>query len=161
MSLSVIALLGLAAATLYQKRYCAQVPFRSGSVIQLAAAAAATGLAAFAFETGRIEWSGAFIFALAWLVLVLSLGAFMLLYIIIRRGTAARVSSLFFLVPPSTAVLARFLFGERVGPVALAHGVRGRRRRPGQPAALSYSGAALPEAAAWRARMSSGQCDLM
>ncbi len=120
MTLSVIALIGLAAATLYQKRYCAQVPFRSGSVIQLAAAAAATGLAAFAFETGRIEWSGAFIFALAWLVLVLSLGAFMLLYIMIRRGTAARVSSLFFLVPPSTAVIAWFLFGERFGPVTLA-----------------------------------------
>ena len=54
---------------------------------------------------------------------MLSLGAFMLLYIMIRRGTAARVSSLFclfFLVPPSTAVIAWFLFGERFGPVTLA-----------------------------------------
>ncbi len=120
MALSVISLFGLAAALLYQKRYCAKVPFRSGSVIQLAAAAAATGLAALAFETGKIVWSGEFVFALAWLVLVLSLGAFMLLYLMIRRGAAARVSSLFFLVPPSTAVIAWFLFGESFGPVALA-----------------------------------------
>ena len=119
MGLSVVALLGLAAATLYQKRYCQDVPLRSGAVIQLAIAATATGILALAFETGRIEWSGAFVFALAWLVLVLSLGAFMLLYLMIRQGTAARVSSLFYLVPPSTAVIAFLLFGERFGPLAL------------------------------------------
>jgi drug/metabolite transporter (DMT)-like permease len=103
MGLSVVALLGLAAATLYQKRFCQDVPLRSGNVIQLAVAAAATGILALAFETGRIE----------------SLGAFMLLYLMIRQGTAARVSSLFYLVPPSTAVIAFLLFGERFGPLAL------------------------------------------
>ncbi|MGF1609550.1 MAG: EamA family transporter, partial [Kiloniellales bacterium] len=80
----------------------------------------ATGLAAYALETREVVWSGEMIFALAWLVLVLSLGAFLLLYLLIRRGAAARVASLFFLVPPCTALMAYPLFGERFGPVALA-----------------------------------------
>ena len=89
-------------------------------MIQFAAAAAATGLLALMLESGEIVWTGTFVFALAWLIVVLSLGAFTLLYILIRRGAAARVSSLFYLVPASTALIAWVLFGERFGPVALA-----------------------------------------
>jgi drug/metabolite transporter (DMT)-like permease len=59
------------------------------------------------------------VFALLWLVLVLSLGAVSLLYLLIRRGAASRVSGLFFLVPPCTALIAWPLFGETLGPVAL------------------------------------------
>jgi drug/metabolite transporter (DMT)-like permease len=120
MGLSAVALFGIAAATLYQKRFCAAMPLRSGNMIQFAAAALATGLLAVLFETRAIVWSGEFVFALAWLILVLSLGAFTLFYILIRRGAAARVASLFYLVPASTALIAWGLFGERFGPVALA-----------------------------------------
>jgi drug/metabolite transporter (DMT)-like permease len=67
---------------------------------------------ALAFETRVVHWSGQFIFALAWLTLVLSLGAITLLYLLIRRGAAAKVASLFFLTPPVTAVLAYLLFDE-------------------------------------------------
>jgi drug/metabolite transporter (DMT)-like permease len=59
------------------------------------------------------------VFALLWLVVVLSLGAVSLLYVLIRRGAAAQVASLFFLVPPCTALIAWPLFGETLGPVAL------------------------------------------
>lgn len=109
-----------AAATLYQKRFCNDMPFRSGNVIQLAAAGLVTGGLALLFETRAVVWSGEFVFALAWLILVLSLGAFMLLYLLIQRGAAARVASLFYLVPPSTALVAWLLFGESFGPLALA-----------------------------------------
>jgi drug/metabolite transporter (DMT)-like permease len=119
-ALCVIGLFGITAATLYQKRFCSHMPLRSGTVIQFAAAAAASGLVALALESRVVVWSGAFVFALAWLVVVLSLGAFLLLYLLIRHGAAARVSSLFFMVPPCTALLAYPLFGERFGPVALA-----------------------------------------
>jgi drug/metabolite transporter (DMT)-like permease len=67
----------------------------------------------------RSDGSGEFLFALLWLVLVLSLAAVSLLYVLIRRGAAASVSSLFFLVPPCTALMAWPLFGERLGPAAL------------------------------------------
>lgn len=119
-ALALVGLLGITAATLYQKRFCSAMPLRSGTVIQLSVSAAATGLGALLLEDSEIVWSGEFVFALAWLILVLSLGAFMLLYVLIQRGAAARVSSLFFLVPPCTAVMAYLLFGESFGAVALA-----------------------------------------
>lgn len=68
----------------------------------------------------RIACTGEFVFALAWLVLVLSVGAISLLYLLLRRGAASHVASPFFLVPPTTALIAWPLFGERLGLVELA-----------------------------------------
>ncbi|MGD9507347.1 MAG: DMT family transporter [Geminicoccaceae bacterium] len=115
----VMALLGITIGTLYQKRYCVGHDLRSANAIQFAAAGVACGLLALMFETRRIEWTGELLFALAWLVIVLSLGAIPLLYVLLRRGEASRVASLFFLVPPTTAMLAWPLFGERLGPVEM------------------------------------------
>jgi drug/metabolite transporter (DMT)-like permease len=111
----VAALFGITAGTLYQKRHCAGMDLRTGSVVQFAASGLVTGMLALVVEDNRIIWSGDFIFALLWLVLVLSLGAISLLYVLIRRGAASRVSGLFFLVPPCTALIAWPLFGERLG----------------------------------------------
>jgi len=115
----VAALLGITAGTLYQKRHGAGMDLRTGSVVQFAAAGLATAPAALLFEDTRVDWGGEFAFALLWLVLVLSLGAVSLLYVLIRRGAASRVASLFFLVPPCTALIAWPLFGETLGPTAL------------------------------------------
>lgn len=115
----VAALLGITMGTLYQKRYCTGMDLRTGTAIQFAAAGLATAPLALLFEQRRVIWSGEFLFALLWLVLVLSLGAVSLLYVLIRRGAAASVSSLFFLVPPCTALIAWPLFGERLGTAAL------------------------------------------
>jgi drug/metabolite transporter (DMT)-like permease len=115
----VAALLGITAGTLYQKRHCAGMDLRTGNVVQFAAAGLATALLALLFEDTRINWTADFVFALLWLVFVLSLGAVSLLYVLIRRGAAAQVASLFFLVPPCTALMAWPLFGETLGPVAL------------------------------------------
>ena len=116
----VAALVGITAGTLYQKRHCAGMDLRTGNVVQFGASAVATGLLALVFEDVRdVAWTGEFVFALAWLVFVLSLGAISLLYLLIRRGAASRVASLFFLVPPCTALVAWPLFGERLGAVEL------------------------------------------
>ena len=115
----VAALVGITVGTLYQKRFCGTHDLRSGNMIQFAAATMACGLAALAFETRHVDWAPELLFALFWLVGVLSLGAVPLLYVLLRRGAASRVSSLFFLVPPTTALLAWPLFGERLGPVAI------------------------------------------
>jgi drug/metabolite transporter (DMT)-like permease len=114
-----VALLGITLGTIYQKRHCAGMDLRTGNVIQFAAAGLGTGLVALLVEDNRVTWSGEFVFALLWLVLVLSLGAISLFYVLIRRGAASRVASLFFLVPPCTALLAWPLFGETLGPLAL------------------------------------------
>lgn len=117
--LALLALFGITAGTLYQKRFCCAMDLRSGAVIQFGASTAAMALVAPVFETMRIQWSGRFIFAMVWLVLVLSLGAITLLNVLIRRGEASRVASLFYLVPPVTSLMAFFVFEERLGVTAL------------------------------------------
>ena len=117
---STLALVSITLGTLYQKRYCAELDLWSGSVIQFVAAALVLLPFALAFETMRVAWSGQFIFALGWLIFVLSLGAISLLHLLIRRGAATRVSALFYLVPPTTALLAFLIFGEKLGLAAVA-----------------------------------------
>lgn len=118
-ALAFLALLAIAAGTLYQKRFCQGMNLVTGNAIQFGVAAVAVYAAALGVETREVAWTGEFIFALLWLALVLSIGAISLLYLLIRRGEAARVSSLFFLVPAVTAVMAYAMFGETFGVVAL------------------------------------------
>ena len=117
---STLALVSITLGTLYQKRYCADLDLWSGSVIQFVAAALVLLPFALVFETMRVDWSGQFVFALGWLIFVLSLGAISLLHLLIRRGAATRVSALFYLVPPTTALLAFLIFGEKLGLAAVA-----------------------------------------
>lgn len=112
-------LAGITAGTLYQKRWCTGQDLRTGNMVQFAAAAAACWLLAMLFESRRIDWGPELLFALFWLVFVLSLGAIPLLYVLLRRGAASQVSSLFFLVPPTTALIAWPMFGEHLGAIEL------------------------------------------
>ncbi|MBL8444408.1 MAG: DMT family transporter, partial [Zoogloeaceae bacterium] len=116
----VVALGAITLGTLYQKRHCPSFDLRTGSVIQFVTSLVVTVLLANWFETMDVSWSGEFVFALLWLVLVLSLGAISLLNLLIRSGSAVNVASLFYLTPPTTALFAWWLFGETLGGVALA-----------------------------------------
>jgi drug/metabolite transporter (DMT)-like permease len=117
-ALALFALASITAGTLYQKRLCAHMDLRSGAVIQFAVSALAVGALAPWLETMVVRWTGEFLFALAWLVAVLSLGAITLLILLIRRGAAASVTSLFYLVPPVTALMGYLIFDERLTPLA-------------------------------------------
>jgi drug/metabolite transporter (DMT)-like permease len=92
---------------------------RTGSVVQFVAAALVLLPFALLTETFAVTWSARLVFALAWSVLVMSLAAITLLYILIRRGAATNVSSLFYLVPPTTAIMAYLFFDEALTPLAL------------------------------------------
>ena len=118
-ALAVVALIGITAGTLYQKRFCTTVDLRAGAVIQYGAAAIAMLAFATPLETMRIDWAPQFVLAFTYLSLVLSIGGVSLLYALIRRGAAAKIASLFYLVPPVTALMAFFAFGETLGAVAL------------------------------------------
>jgi drug/metabolite transporter (DMT)-like permease len=113
------ALLGITLGTLYQKRFCPHFDWRTGTVVQFSAAAALTLPVALVFEGFRVDFTGEFVFALGWLVLVLSLGAISLLNYLIRSGSAVNVASLFYLVPPVTALIAWGLFGETLSIMSL------------------------------------------
>ena len=116
---TLVALLTITAGTIYQKRYCGRQDLRTQSVVQFIAALAVLWPLSLAFETREVVWSGEFLFALGWLVLVLSLGAISLLLLLIRRGAATAVSSLMYLVPAVTVVLAWLIFGETLTPLAI------------------------------------------
>jgi drug/metabolite transporter (DMT)-like permease len=117
---AIVALAGITIGTLYQKRHGQRMNLLTGSAVQFIAAALALMPLALIFETGRVNWTADFVFAVLWLALVLSIGAISLLHLLIRRGAAARVASLFYLTPSVTAVLAWLLFGDRLTPLAVA-----------------------------------------
>jgi drug/metabolite transporter (DMT)-like permease len=114
------ALLGITAGTLYQKRFCPAFDWRTGAIAQFVPTAIATMIVAALTESFRVDWNGEFIFALGWLVFVLSIGAISLLNWLIRHGSAVNLASLFYLVPPCTALIAWALFDETLSGVALA-----------------------------------------
>jgi drug/metabolite transporter (DMT)-like permease len=116
---SFLSLIGITLGTLYQKRYCGAIDWRTGNLVQYIGAAVLFALGAFTFETREIHWSGELIFALAWLVLVLSIAAVGLMYWLIRRSAATGFASLFYLVPAVTALFAFLLFGERLDGVSI------------------------------------------
>jgi drug/metabolite transporter (DMT)-like permease len=116
---AVAALIGITVGTLYQKRFGGGIDLRAGMWMQYVAAGVLFALGAATFETRIVHWTPEFLFALCWLVFVLSFGAIWLLYFLIRRAAATRVVSLFYLTPPLTALMAWLLFDERLAPLAL------------------------------------------
>ena len=114
-----VASLSITFGTIYQKRFGGSIDWRPGMLIQYSAAGILFAFGAMAFETRIVYWTPEFLFALCWLVIVLSFGAIWLLYFLISRSAATRVVSLFYLTPPVTALLAWALFNERLAVGAL------------------------------------------
>jgi drug/metabolite transporter (DMT)-like permease len=119
LSLAIFALFCITTGTLYQKRFVTPCDVRSANTVQLLAALLVT-LPMALLEAESIRWNAEFAGAMAWSVLVLTLGASSLLYMLIHRGAATAVTSLLYLVPPTTAVMAWVLFSEPITPVTLA-----------------------------------------
>ena len=109
-----IALMGSTTATLLQKKLGADIPLISGTAYQYLFSGCVLGLIALATQETSITWNLRFTLAFVWLILILSVGAILLLLWLLNTGSAAKVSSLFYLVPPATALEAFFLFGEKV-----------------------------------------------
>jgi drug/metabolite transporter (DMT)-like permease len=114
-----VSLLSSTAGTIYQKRFGMGIPLVTGTLGQYLASSLVFLLGAVLFEGQPVRWTIEFVFALFWFVVVISLGAILLLLWLLRQHSAAQVSSLFYLVPPLTAVEAYLLFGERLGVLAL------------------------------------------
>lgn len=117
---NISALFAITAGSIFQKAYLPNQDIRTGTVWQYFGALVFVGIAMALFEEGRISWTGEFIATMAWLVVVLSVGAVSLLMLIIRHGEVSRVASLLYLVPPVTAVLAYLIFDEQLNPAQIA-----------------------------------------
>jgi drug/metabolite transporter (DMT)-like permease len=114
-----LALGGITLGTLYQKRFATAIDLMAGTVWQYVGAMLVVGAGALMFETGVVSWTPKFMFALAWLVLLPSIGAVSLLMLLIRQNAVASVSGLFYLVPAVTAVIAYLMFGEAFDAIQL------------------------------------------
>ena len=116
-ALCLLALVSITVGTLYQKRHCPQFDLRVGTLIQFAASFAVMLPFAVAFEhltpaLQTVQWTPRFIGALLWSIMALSIGAIFLLFALIRKSAATSVTSLLYLTPPTTAVMAWLMFGE-------------------------------------------------
>ena len=115
----VIALLGTSGGYLVQKKLGGEIPFLSGTGAQYAISAIAFAILSVSTEDQIIQWVPEFFFGLAWIVFMLSIASIVLLYGMLRTGSASKVSSLYYLVPPVAAIQAYFLFDEVIGLVGI------------------------------------------
>jgi drug/metabolite transporter (DMT)-like permease len=120
MAWAFVGLFGITSGTLYQKKFCAHMDSRTGAAIQFMVATALVTPLALIFEDGVIHWTPTLIASLAYVALFLSLISMILLTVMIRRGEASRMTSLFFLIPPMAALLAYLVLDEPVGLTTLA-----------------------------------------
>jgi drug/metabolite transporter (DMT)-like permease len=117
--LAFVGVIGLVTGTLYFGRFCRGVPLLPSATIQFVSAAAVSALGAWCLETPRAEWVGPGIAAIAWNTVMVSLGGMGLYFAMLAKGTAARTTSNFYLVPGTAAVLAWVILGERLSPFAI------------------------------------------
>ena len=110
--LAFAALLSITFGTIYQKKYCPVFDLRAGSAIQFGVSAALSFLCMNLFEAGVMVWNAPVIGALLWAIFPISIGSISLLFMMIRKGAATKVTSFLYLVPPTTAVMAWLLFDE-------------------------------------------------
>ncbi|NUR83894.1 MAG: DMT family transporter [Nonomuraea sp.] len=118
--LSVVGLLAVSLGTVYQKRFAGDMDVRTGTATQFLVSAPLVGLAALTLEKPHVSDPRGFALAAGWLVLVNSIGAFLLLNTMLRNAPASRVSTLFFLTPAVTAVMAWVVVGQRLDALTLA-----------------------------------------
>ena len=117
----VFALLSITAGTMYQKHFCPRFDLRTGTVIQFGATALLLlPLALLLEDFGSIEWTPRFIGAMLWSIFGLSIGAIFLLFKLLRRSDATQVTSLLYLTPPTTAIMAWLMFGEAFNLLGIA-----------------------------------------
>jgi drug/metabolite transporter (DMT)-like permease len=141
-----VGLSSITLATIYQKRFCTKVPLWSGAAIQLATSSIVMLAAGVLVEGFAVRWTGELAAALLWLAVALSIGALTLLWALVKRGAASKVSSLFYLTPPTTAIMGWIFFGERfgapglVGMAVVVAAVALATREHNQPAAVKAAG---------------------
>ena len=116
---AVVSVFAMSLGTIWQKRFGGDIDPVSSALYQYLGAAVLMAAASLALESRTVTMNGELIFAMAWLVLVLSLGAIFLLMVMIRDGEMSKVASLFYLVPAVTAIIAWALFDEQLNALQI------------------------------------------
>ena len=114
-----VAVNAMSVGTIIQKRYLGQVDLVAGNTLQAVAAAGFYGLLLMTVETYYLEWTLEVTLSMIWIIITVSIGAITILMILIRSGQMAATSSLFFMVPPVSALMGYFFFGETLGIIGM------------------------------------------
>jgi drug/metabolite transporter (DMT)-like permease len=112
LAMLLMGLAGITLGTLYQKKYCGPFDVRAGVALQNVMSCIVMLVLAVIFESMIIDWTGELVFAVLWSAIGLSVFAICLYYWLVQRGAAARITSLIYLSPPTTAVMGWAMFGE-------------------------------------------------
>ncbi len=119
LALAFVGVVGLVAGTLHFGRFCRGIPLLAGACVQFLAAAAVSSLGAAVLEMPRADWTAPTVAAVAWNTVAVSLGGMALYFFMLSRGTVARTTANFYLVPGTAAVLGWAVLGERLNPLAV------------------------------------------
>ena len=111
---SIVALIGATTATIWQKKFTNKLSLSVNNFYQAVAAAIFLLFASLLFEVSYINFTTSFILSMGWQIIMVSFGAFTILMYLIKIGSASKTSNLFFLVPPTTAIMAWFVLGEEL-----------------------------------------------
>lgn len=120
LAMLLLGLAGITLGTLYQKKYCGPFDVRAGVALQNVMSCIVMLILAVMFESMIIDWTGEFVFAVLWSAIGLSVFAICLYYWLVQRGAAARITSLIYLSPPTTAIMGWAMFGEILSWQAIA-----------------------------------------
>ncbi|GAC1331752.1 MAG: DMT family transporter [Beijerinckiaceae bacterium] len=120
LAINVVAMIAVTLGTFYQKRYIHSGDLRTVTILQYAGALAVTLPIAYLIEPVRLEWNTTTVLVLLWSVFAVSIGAIVLLLLLIRRGEVSRAAQLIYLVPPAAAIQAYLLFGEQLSLLQIA-----------------------------------------
>jgi len=111
---SIVALIGATTATIWQKKFTSKLSLSVNNFYQALAAAIFLFLVSLLFETSYINFTTSFILSMGWQIVMVSFGAFTILMYLIKTGSASKTSNLFFLVPPTTAIMAWYVLEEEL-----------------------------------------------
>ena len=111
---SIVALLGATTATIWQKKFTSEITLSVNNFYQAIAATLFLIIVSFIFEVSFINFDKRFILSMGWQIIMVSFGAYAILMYLIKTGTASKTSNLFFLIPPTTAVMAYLVLGENL-----------------------------------------------
>jgi len=112
-----LALCGITFGTLYQKRHALELDLNIGLMIQSLVATSVLAPIALLHEHFRFDTSAAFMGSLLWMIFLNSGASFVLFFMLLRRGAATRVSTLFYLVTPITAIMGWLLMHEPMSAI--------------------------------------------
>ena len=111
---SIVALLGATSATIWQKKFTHEISLSVNNFYQALSAGIFLFIISLFFEISFINFDTRFILSISWQIIMVSFGAYAILMYLIKNGTASKTSNLFFLVPPTTAVMAWFVLDEKL-----------------------------------------------